>query len=435
MPGLEIYKHFLSHCDNGFACLNGNYGITDVNNALCDLTGRHRDELLGNGIEVLFDEFCVEKIISIYEAFDCHEICQNIPGELFQKHGASRQVEIQVNCTAGDKWLLIKNKAFRREMEEKLRQSELMLSTSLESLPFDFWINDAENRTYLQNSYSKKLWGDVKGQHPDEVGAGDEITDHWLSTIKKAFNGEVVNSEIEYYIEGRKKIFRNIIAPIKDGDDLLGVLGMNIDITDLKEALEMRDMLLKEVHHRVKNNLQMISSIINLESLNVADDKEKALLADLISRIEAVSLIHEKLYLTDSNIIHAADYIQDLVDHIVSGVDAEGIIVDYRLEDAELGLDVIITIGLIINELVTNAVKYAFNDEGRHFLGVSFRKLDNEIEICVSDNGPGFKTEESVKSTKLGLKMMDIFAEQLGGKITRDCSSGGCKCFLRFPLG
>ena len=431
----EIYKNFLAHCDNGFIILDQDSAVADVNNALCELTGREREELVDSGMEILFDGFSAERITSIYNAYECSEICHTISGELLQKKGTPRDVEILINCSKGERWLLVKNKSFRREMEDKLRQSELMLSTTLESLPFDFWINDAENRTYMQNSYSKNLWGDVKGAHPEEVGADDRITRHWLDTIERAFRGEVVNGEIEYHIDSKSKFFRNILAPIKDGENLLGILGMNIDITDLKEALQMRDMLLKEVHHRVKNNLQMISSIINLENENLNSKKEKAILNNLKSRIEAISLIHEKLYLTESNIINSADYIQDLVDYIISGVDVDGIILDYKLENIEINLDVIIILGLILNELVTNSVKYAFRDEGRHILGISFSKIDDKAELVVSDNGPGIDEGSSkAQGTKLGLKMMDVFAEQLDGELLSDCSSEGCRFILRFPL-
>ena len=99
----------------------------------------------------------------------------------------------------------------------------------------------------MQNSISKALWGDVKGTSPDEVGADPLTTKKWLETTKRALAGEVVKGEIEYLMDGRRKIYRNIIAPIKDDDQVLGIVGMNIDISDLKEALEVRDMLLKEV--------------------------------------------------------------------------------------------------------------------------------------------------------------------------------------------
>ncbi len=436
MHDQKLFNRFLTLCDNGFAAVDSDGCILEVNKALCELTGRTESSLTGAGLEILFDSFSVETILRIYNAFDCHEISHTISGDLLQKKGSPRLVEIFVNCTADERWLLIKNRSFRKEMENKLRRSELMLSTTLESLPFDFWINDDQNRTWMQNSYSKALWGDVKGKSPEEVGAEEKITGQWQDTTERALRGEVVEGEIEYIIDGHKKTFRNILAPIKDDEKILGILGMNIDITDLKEALNIRDMLVKEVHHRVKNNLHMINSIIQLESARIPDGESSAVLDDLVSRIEAVSLVHEKLYTTgNNNLVHTADYIRDLVDHIISGVRAGNVMVDYNLDDIDLETDRIIILGLIINELVTNAVKYAFTGEGRHVLKLSMKKKNNEIIIVVTDDGPGLKTgTEKEPRGSLGFKLMDVLSEQLGGKLERQSSPAGCSNSLVFPV-
>jgi len=241
MSSKNVYEQFLSQCDNGFVVIDNDCSIIETNNAISELTGYNHDELNGTGLYVLFDNFTAEKICTLCDCFGCKKIRQKISGDLYRKDGEIRQVEVSINCTGTEDksshWLLIKNKSFRKEMEVKLRQSELMLQSTLESLPFDFWINDAENRTYMQNSHSKALWGDVKGHSPKDVTDDDGISENWLKTTTRALAGEVINGEISYIINGRKKYFRNILAPIKDEEHMLGILGMNIDITDLKEAV------------------------------------------------------------------------------------------------------------------------------------------------------------------------------------------------------
>ena len=271
---------------------------------------------------------------------------------------------------------------------------------------------------------------------PDEISDDEGTTRQWIDTTERALSGEVYSGEISYTIDGRKKYFKNILAPIKDDDRIFGILGMNIDITDLKEALNARDMLLREIHHRVKNNLQMIISIINLEAANPCNDGLQKVFSDLVARIEAVSLIHEKLYKTGSNnLVHSADYLRDLVEHLVTAVNSKDIQVVFELEDVELEIDKIILLGLIINELVTNSIKYAFDEEGNNLLFVSLEKKDGELQVVISDNGPGLPEGlEPSSCTTLGLKMVGVLGAQLGGGVEMNNSPEGFSVFIRFPL-
>ena len=435
MQDPEIYEQFLSLCDNGFARIAPDGSITEVNKALCELTGRSSGELTGAGLDILFDEASLEMLGDLFATGECVE-CRTIAGELMQKRGEPRNVEIYINCTRGVHWLLVKNKSFRKEMEEKLRQSELMLSTCLESLPFDFWINDADNQTWMQNSYSKALWGDVKGQRPEEVGSGAEITSQWLETTKRALNGEVVNGELTYIINNQKKIFRNILAPILDGERLLGILGMNIDITDLKDALEQKGRLLKEVHHRVNNSLQMINSIINLESTELECGEDNRVFEDLINRIEAISLVHEKLNEQDSdNMINLADYIRELVDYIISGVELKKIAVNYELDDLCLDTDKVVLLGLIVNELVANSVSSAPETETLLQMDISLKSGDGEFLFKLVDRGFGLQDgcREGLWSP-LGLKLIEALAQQLDARLDLDDNETCCRTILRIRL-
>ncbi|MBI9107914.1 MAG: PAS domain S-box protein [Spirochaetales bacterium] len=440
MTSNSVYMKFLSICDDGFVHTNQVGKILNVNKAVSDLTGRSSEELTSSGIKILFERPLFDEIIDILKYGSDGDIEAVRYGELRLKKGPPRYVEIFINCTEDDDgkfyWLQIKNKSFRKEIEQKLRERDLMLETIFESLPFDFWINDNENKTYMQNSFSKALWGDVKGRHPDEVADNENVVEYWLETTEKALKGEVVSGEISYIVDGRTKYFKNIIAPIHDEDRIFGILGMNIDITDLKEALNARDMLLKEIHHRVKNNLQMIISIINLESSHPCCDEGAGILADIISRIEAVSLIHEKLYATDSNnLVHSADYLRELIDHLVSNITTADIQVVFELEDVVLAIDRVLVLGLITNELVTNAVKYAFTSPSGNILFVTLEEKDDEITVVIADNGPGLPDGFDLESVRsLGFRMINVLAEQLGGGVEMKNAPEGFSVFIRFPL-
>jgi len=440
MANNTVYKQFLSTCDNGFVHITRNGDILDVNRAVSDLTGQSSEELLSSGISILFEDFLVDEILGLLGGRTGGAVEAVRYGDLQQKHGPPRYAEIYINCSIVEDdevlWLLIKNKSFRKEIEQKLRERDLMLETTLESLPFDFWINDNENRTYMQNSYSKALWGDVKGNSPEDVTDSPEVVEQWLDTTAKALGGEIQSGEVSYTVDGRKRYFKNIVAPIKDDNQILGILGMNIDITDLKEALNSRDMLLKEVHHRVKNNLQMIISIINLEASHSCHEEQLEVFEDLIHRIEAVSLIHEKLYTSGSNnLVHSADYIRELIEHLISSVSPDDIQVVYELEDIELGVDRIIVLGLIINELVTNSAKYAFSKPGSHLLFASLFEKEGEIEAVISDNGPGLPEDFDLeRCNSLGFRMIHVLAAQLEGSVEMRNAPEGFSVFIRFPF-
>ena len=439
MADISIYRQFLEHCDNGFVEITKQGRVVSANKAVSELCGRDIDEICSGTLQDIFEQDTAEEIAAIIsEKPDDGPAVLN--GNILQDDGDPRWSEITIfrDDVSGSSqfWLLIKNKAFRKEIEQKLHERELILHTTLESLPFDFWINDNENRNYMQNSYSRELWGDAKGKHPSETTSDEEILAQWLDATERALNGEVYRGEISYIIDGRKKYFKNILAPIKDDERTFGILGMNIDITDLKDALNARDMLLREIHHRVKNNLQMVLSIINLEASTCRHSEDEAFFDDLISRVEAILLIHDKLYRTNNNnIVHASDYFRDLIDHLVAGVTSKNIQVVYELEDVDIEIEKIILLGLIVNELVTNSIKYASAPERENLMFVSLEQKAGEMQIVISDNGPGLPDGlDPSCSCSLGLKMVNVLVDQLGGRIEMNNAAEGFSVFIRFPI-
>jgi two-component sensor histidine kinase len=218
---------------------------------------------------------------------------------------------------------------------------------------------------------------------------------------------------------------------------MLGILGMNIDITDLKEAVEMRDLLINEIHHRVKNNLQMIISIIRLEESDTCHDEEqRAVFSDIINRIEAFSMIHERLYKAGvNNAINVSEYLHGLVEQIVYGSNIKDIELVFDFNVPDIDPNTVITLGLIINEIVTNSLKHAFTGEEPHRLELSLNRSGDVIDVIVSDNGPGLPDGFEVeKCSSLGFLMMITFVEQLGGQLAWDSSPDGCTFSFSFPI-
>jgi PAS domain S-box-containing protein len=224
------------------------------------------------------------------------------------------------------------------------------------------------------------------------------------------------------------------------------VLASIIDITErqraqqrLEDALREKTVLLNEVHHRVKNNLQVITSLLNLQADYAADPRLRAILAESCSRVKAMALTHQLLYeRKDFSRLHLGDYLERLVQSIRSSYRGAGDRVGLRLElpaaDVQLDLERAIPCGLLINELVTNSFKHAFPGERRGEIVIEIMEdANNRICISVADNGVGLPAEsELAQPTSLGLQLVELFVEQLHGttSIGRD---GGSRFSISFP--
>lgn len=185
----------------------------------------------------------------------------------------------------------------------------------------------------------------------------------------------------------------------------------------LNEAIiEQKQLMMGEVHHRVKNNLQLISSMIDLESRNVTDDATKSIVSDIQKRVGAISILHQFLYDKDKDSIDKADaamYLRQLGDGLNKSFRSSEKQVDihYEVEPLQLGTDALVPIGLIVNELITNSFKYAFTENGGSIFVRLFRK-EHLLILEVEDNGKGIKDEPS-KSTSFGLTMIRSLCRQL----------------------
>ena len=208
---------------------------------------------------------------------------------------------------------------------------------------------------------------------------------------------------------------------------------------EIKASLKEKNLLLKEIHHRVKNNLQVISSLLGLQAKHIKDKQALKMFEASKNRVRSMGLIHEELYRSkDFTNIDFASYIKNLTDQLVKTyiIDSGKIELDVKVEDVSLGIDQAIPIGLVINELVSNALKYAFppSFKGKGKIELTLCSMEaGEIELIVKDNGVGIPKEPDIRKTEsLGMQLVYIMAEdQLDGKVTLD-RRRGTKFTIRF---
>ena len=207
---------------------------------------------------------------------------------------------------------------------------------------------------------------------------------------------------------------------------------------ELRAALQEREVMLREIHHRVKNNIQIISSLLRLQSKSANDEKIKAVLDECQDRIRSIALVHEKLYQSRNfSRIDFSGYIENLTGHLVSAYQGASSRVNLRIEadDVQLDINRAIPLGLIINELVTNALKHAFSEEKMGDLLIGLRRTEGGgCQLTVKDTGIGLSERFGQENSgTLGFQIVRDLVQQLDGTIAI-VRGAGTEFIIQFPL-
>jgi len=264
---------------------------------------------------------------------------------------------------------------------------------------------------------------------PERLERSIEATATALAT------GAPQTMEFDVEVNGTRRFFEERIVASGENE----AIALVRDVTAQKRAEEeqRKEILLKEIHHRVKNNLQVISSLLALQAGAASDPHTRSLLRESQDRIRSMALIHEKLYQTGAERgVTFAEYARDLAAHLRHSYAGDSEAVDVEVDVAELSLDMDVSVpcGLIINELLSNALKHAFpgGRKGRVRLGLR-RGEGDTLVLTVSDDGIGFPSDIDVRAPRtLGLRIVNILAAQIGGSLDLR-TAGGTTFTLAFP--
>ena len=196
---------------------------------------------------------------------------------------------------------------------------------------------------------------------------------------------------------------------------------------EIVESLKEKEVMLKEIHHRVKNNLQIISSILNLQSSFVTDENTLEILQESRNRIRSMAIIHENLYRTeDFSSINFADYLFNLVTNLIASYRIQDVIhLESDVEEINLVLDQAIPCGLLVNELITNSLKYAWSNDMDGTITMKLKQVGSRITLVIADNGVGLPNSfEDMSSDTLGLQLVETLIEQLDGELIVNVKNG-----------
>jgi PAS domain S-box-containing protein len=293
--------------------------------------------------------------------------------------------------------------------------------------------------------------GELNGKHVSIVNYADESMS--AEEVNQAIRREVLqHGEATYEVHNVKKdgtpFWCRATTSIFDHPEYGTVLvAVHQDITEHKQAedlikasLKEKEVLLKEIHHRVKNNLQIVTSLLQMQSRRTKEPQAVEVLRDSKNRIASIALVHEKLYRSeDLANIDFGQYIPDLTTHLFDtyNVSSNTVSLNLHVENTLLQIDEAIPCGLIINELVSNSLKYAFPAKRKGKIQIKFysTKSDNNLTLIVRDNGMGIPKEFDIETThSLGLTLVQGLVEQLEGTIELDRHQG-TEFKITFPGG
>lgn len=319
--------------------------------------------------------------------------------------------------------------------EEVLKKSEKQYRDLVDNALVGVYKTNLEGDILFANQASAGMFGydSVEDMMQDTIlSRFINLDDRRIAIEKLKKEGILKDYEYELITKSGKKI--NVLLSAKLDGDVISV--MMRDITSekiaqeqLKKALREKEMLLKEIHHRVKNNLMTISSLLNVQSQFIEDEKTVEVLKKSQTRAHSMALIHERLYgsKTDYKSVNFGEYIRNLTKDIFNTylVDKGGINLNLHVEDLDLDINTTIPLGLILNELISNCIKYAFPDGKKGEINIEFKLEDGFFVLEVNDNGVGFPKDLDFKNTKsLGLQLVKGLTDQIDGSLEMHTNGG-----------
>lgn len=415
------------------------------------LFGYSRTELLGQSIEILVPEHLRHGHVDFRQAYfsasESKPMCSgfNLYGQ--RKDGSVFPAELGLSIIDSHEEKLVLSTIIditeRQAIQEALKTSEAALKEAQRLAGLGCWKLDVHSGALSWSEEIYRLYGLDPTQPPVTY---PEIKQFYtpaswtrLSVAMKKGLTEGESYELDAEVVRPDDTRRWIVARGEATRDATGTIinmhGTVQDITErkfandkLQAALNEKKLLLKEVYHRVKNNLQVVSSLINLQASNVKNKEAADQLRQSANRIKSMALIHEKLY--QSNSLAKIDfnaYIHSLAEHLLLSqtVHPDRIKLNMVIDDLFLDFDTAIPCGMIINELLSNAIKHAFPNDRHGNIGISFRQEQGEFNLVISDNGIGFPPQlDYKKCDSLGLQLVNTLSNQLQGLLTLDQTNG-----------
>ena len=333
----------------------------------------------------------------------------------------------------------------RKEKEEALHRYEFIANTSNELMALinRDYIHEAANEAYCRSL--DKPRADIVGHSLASVWVPDTFAAVIQGPLEECLSGTNVQYEAWCAMPGGARLCFDIRHyPYRNGrGDVTHCVLVARDVTGRKATeeqtgvmLKEKETLLKEVHHRVKNNLQVISSLLNLQLNVISNPETRELIRESQNRIRSMALIHEKLYQSDTlSTISLEEYLRSLTRDLFRSYNLPKVSLKLEVENIGLDVDTAIPCGLIVNELISNSLKYAFPDNAEGSIHLRVNKVSRQqVAVSISDNGVGLPSDVNTRSSgTLGFQLVHMLVKQLRGTLDI-VKNGGTTFMITFPV-
>lgn len=460
----EKYRTVAVHAPVGIFEADGNGDATFVNRRWMEIAGLSFEESLGKGwMRVLHPDDADRVASAWYQAATTglpvkldYRYVSAKNGEVAWVEGSSVMLKDHTGKTTAYMGTLV-DVTERKRALDALAKSESNFRSLVENAPFGVLVYREDTIVYANPRYVQMFGYDSVGElmgrpmletlvHPSDR---DWSAARGRSLPQPSDRGHVTVRCVRK--DGEELFIEGASTPLVfDGEPASVAVAM--DVTEririeqarllaeqaIRESLREKEVLLKEVHHRVKNNLQVIVSLINLQAAKIENAPMRAVFDETRGRVHAIALLHERLYRSKNlGRIEMRDYLAGLVSDLAStNLDNRPIELRVESDDLYLELDEAVPIGLIVNELVTNAYKHAFpqGERERGRIEASLVRDGSDLLIIVGDDGVGMPaTFEVERSDTLGILLISSLSGQLGGEARFEQGTPGTRCVVRFP--
>jgi PAS domain S-box-containing protein len=424
--------------------------VTKANDALLAQYGATKEEFIGLTLKYFFADDLPRGRKIMRQFFDAGRI--HIESDDRKFDGTRIWLEGDYICIYDSQGRIVGHFGVQRDISDRkkaaadLRNSEERFRQLAENIQDSFWLISTQltDILYLSPAY-QQIWGRTR----EELYANGCNLMEWvhpedrqmlLEVFPRLLDGESTNTEYRIvWPDGTIRWVCDRAFPIYDeSGKIYRIAGICEDISDrkfsearIKAALHEKELLLKEIHHRVKNNMQVISSLLQLQTQYIEDESMLSLFEESQTRIHSMALIHEQLYQSQHlDRIDLPPYVENLIANLYQSFGCCNTAIKFKLnvEPIYLNIETAIPCGLIINELVSNSLKYAFPNSMTGEININFHESNSQqFHLNIKDNGVGFPANFDVENTEtLGIRLVRMLINQLDGTLAIDSQCGTC---------
>lgn len=437
----ELFRSVIENSHNTIFIGDENSKVVYMNNKILELTGHTPQELIGTDFTRLLDK---ESLTLVHKRYLRRQKGYKVPPlyefNIVRKDGEKRRVEISssiIHDRAGKTQTVAQARDIteRVKMEEDLRQSEHKYKDLVEKADIAIIIDDRKGKYQYINKTFTDMFGYTQEDlphlkittivHPDDIER--------IKKIHKArMEGKKSRNSFEFkgLTKSGEEIFCEAdVVLLREEKKIYGTRSYIRDITERKQneigiaaSLQEKEVLLREIHHRVKNNLQVISSLLSLQSQHIKDEATLNMFTESRRRVRSMGIVHEKLYRSENlSRVNFKEYLQSLTRHLfqVYSIDPKLIKLSLDVQEIYLDINTAIPCGLLVSELISNALKHAFppGSKGEIYIAMSKTKR-KKITLEVRDNGIGFDSSINIEELgSFGLQLVDLLTKQLQGNL------------------